>query len=138
MGHGQSGEVLIAIINSVADMTIARDRRWYRIPVDQVEKLQQRRQWQPKWLAFYQTKVFGDEAHAVKYFAEVIAIREVSRAELFPDEAQTEKSHKRYYKLELAPLQQLPQPIKSQRLRRMTFIPTTWEKLTSAQEIEDL
>lgn len=35
-------------------------------------------------------------------------------------------------------LSRLEQPIISRRLRRITFIPTTWEKFTSASEINDL
>ena len=65
-------------------------------------------------------------------------IREVCRWELFPDEPEDSKSQRRYYKLELSPLSRLEQPILSRRLRRITFIPTTWEKFTSASEINDL
>jgi hypothetical protein len=32
----------------------------------------------------------------------------------------------------------LPEPIASQQFRRVTFIPTTWEKLQTAKEITDL
>jgi very-short-patch-repair endonuclease len=38
----------------------------------------------------------------------------------------------------LNPLQKLPQPIFSRRLRRIIFIPTTWQKLIGAAEINDL
>ncbi|MCZ6679412.1 MAG: DUF559 domain-containing protein, partial [Candidatus Poribacteria bacterium] len=40
--------------------------------------------------------------------------------------------------LEIAPLQRLSGSIPSQRLRRVTFILTTWEKFQNAQEINDL
>ncbi|PZV15412.1 MAG: hypothetical protein DCF22_07310 [Leptolyngbya sp.] len=132
------GEVLIAILNNRADLEIARDQHWYRIPVDQVAKLKQRECWQPKWLAFYQTKVFGAEAHPVRYYAEVTAIREVYRWELFPEESRTAKGEKRYCKLELGMLEKLPHPIASSRLKRILFIPTTWEKFTLAKEISEL
>ena len=132
------GEVLIAILNNRADLEIARDQHWYRIPVDQVAKLKQRECWQPKWLAFYQTKVFGAEAHTVRYYAEVTAICEVHRWELFPEEARNTKSENRYCKLELGALEKLPQPIASSRLKRILFIPTTWEKFTLAREISEL
>jgi hypothetical protein len=131
-------EVLIAILNNRADLEIARNQHWYRIPVDQVTKLKQRQCWQPKWLAFYQTKVFGDEAHMVRYYAEVTGICEVDRWELFPEESQTAKRENRYYKLELSALEQLSNPIVSKQLRRITFIPTTWEKFTLAKEISEL
>ncbi len=132
------GEVLIAILNNQADLEIARNQHWYRIPVDPVAKLKQRQCWQPKWLAFYQTKVFGAEAHTIRYYAEVTAICEAYRWELFPEEPRTAHSEKRYCKLELSPLEPLSKPITSKRLRRITFIPTTWEKLTLATEIGEL
>jgi hypothetical protein len=133
------GEVLVVIVNNQADWAIAREQGWYRIPSEQVEKLKHRNQWAPpKWLAFYQTKVFEDEAHAVQYYAAVTAIRDVSRWELFPTETPNSKSHNRYWQVELAPLEALARPIHSDRLRRITFIATTWEKLSTAQEISDL
>jgi hypothetical protein len=132
------GEVLVVIINNQADWEIVCTQHWYRIPIAQVDKLKQRNAWHPKWLAFYQTKEFATAAHTVTYYAEVQVIAEVERWELFPDEPKTVNSEKRYAKLELSCLQQLSEPIVSKRLRRITFIPTTWEKLTQAQEINDL
>jgi hypothetical protein len=125
-------------MNNLADMQIAREQHWYRIPSAQVEKLKQRDCWSPKWLAFYQTKVFGSEAHAVNYYAEIKAIREVYRWELFPEELRDSNSQKRYYKLELSSLRQLPKPIVSPQLKRITFIPTTFAKFDQAKEINDL
>lgn len=134
------GEVLVVIMNSRADWAIACDRHWYRIPNEQVEKLKQRNQWlPPKWIAFYQTKVFGKKKGcAISFCSEVTAIRQVSRSELFPEEVKNAKSEKLYYKLEFDELQSLVNPIPSQRLRRITFIPTTWTKFIQAKEINDL
>jgi very-short-patch-repair endonuclease len=133
----RSGEVLVAIVNNHQDFAIAQTQHWYRIPVSSVKKFLRKR-WPPEWLAFYQTKVFGQEAFAIRYYAKVIDIQEVGRADLFPNEPPHEKSHKRYYKLALSPLATLPQPIASYRRRRITFISTTWNKLISAKEINDL
>ncbi len=129
------GEVLVAILNNRLDFNIAHEQHWYRIPVNSVNKFLKGR-WPPQWLAFYQTKVFGPEAYAVHYYAQVIDIRTVHRQQLFPDEPYNAKSHRRYYQLFLTPLQRLPQPIFSPRLRRIVFIPTTAEKFFSAVEIE--
>ena len=74
----------------------------------------------------------------VRYYAEVTAIREVYRWELFPTEPRNIKSEKRYCKLEIAPLEQLTKPIISGRFRRIAFIPTTWEKFILAKEISEL
>ncbi|MFH1929544.1 MAG: DUF559 domain-containing protein [Chloroflexota bacterium] len=131
------GEVLVAIMNNLLDFAIARDKHWYRIPVHSANNLLKDR-WPPQWMAFYQTKVFGEEAHAVSYYARVLEIRQVSRWQLFPEEPYEEKSEKRYYQLILSPLERLPGPILSPRWRRIVFIPTTWLKFTRAAEINDL
>jgi very-short-patch-repair endonuclease len=130
-------EVLVAILNNRLDFVVARDRHWYRIPTSSVHKWLRDR-WPPRWLAFYQTKTFGDEAFAVRYWARVRSIREAYRWQLFPDQPRDEKATRRYYQLMLDPLQRLPQPIISRRRRRIVFIPTTWEKFTNAVEINDL
>ncbi len=131
------GEVLVAILNNRLDFNLAYEQHWYRIPVRNAKKLLKNR-WPPQWLAFYQTKAFGQEAHAVNYYAQVLHISEVYREQLFPDEPHSEKSGRRYYQLFLTPLQRLPKPIFSRRLRRIVFIPTTVEKFFAASEINDL
>jgi len=133
------GEVLVVIMNSREDWAIAWEQHWYRIHVDQVEKLKQRQHWlPPTWIAFYQTKVFGADAYAVRYYARIKDIRAVSRCELFPEEAFNTKSQNCYYQVKFEPVQALAQPIRSDRLRRLTFIATTWEQLMTAQELGDL
>ena len=132
------GEVLIAIVNNLEDMRLAREAGWYRIPVVSAHKWLRDR-WPPCWLAFYQTKVFGLEAHAVNYYAVVRDIRRVSRMDLFPDTPRNHpKANRHYYQLLLDDLQPLPRPIISRRLRRIVFIPTTFAKFEAAVEINDL
>ena len=136
MSH-QRGEVLIAIINNLHDWHFAHDELWYRIPVSSVEAFLKRR-WPPQWLAFYHTKVFGEVAHSIRYYGRVAAIDRKTRLELFPNEPVGPKSNRLYYRLQLASLEELPRPIASARWRRVTFIPTTWEKIIVADEINDL
>lgn len=132
------GEVLVAIFKDKLDFNLAYEQHWYRIPIRSAEKWMKNR-WPPKWLAFYQTKkVFGGEAFAISYYSQVVEIRSVYRFQLFPDEPHGKKGIERYYQLILEPLKQLPQPIFSQRRRRIIFIPTTWHKFTHAKEINDL
>jgi very-short-patch-repair endonuclease len=131
------GEVLVAVINQRSDLDIAREQRWYRIPVSSVER-RLKDCWPPQRLAFYQTKAFGKEAYAVNYYARVLDVRQAVRRELFPAEPNDEQAAKRYYQLMLTPLEKLRQPILSRRLRRIIFIPTTLEKLSNAIEINDL
>ena len=131
------GEVLVAIMNSPLDFALARDAHWYRIPVTSVDKWLVDR-WPPQYLAFYHTKVFGPEAFAVHYYARVLAVHTRTRAQLFPDQPRDERAGRLYQQLMLGPLQRLPKPIVSRRWRRITFIPTTWDKFWLAAEINDL
>jgi len=131
------GEVLVAILRSQQDFAIAREQNWYRIPVDSAQRLLKDR-WPPKWLAFYQTKAFGGQAYAVNYLCNVIDIKNARRSELFPEEPGDDRSQREYYKITFDRLSPLPNPIPSQRFRRVVFIPTTIRKLMAAAEINDL
>ncbi len=81
--------------------------------------------WPPRWLAFYQTKVFGEDAYAVRYYGRVRRIDCVPRRVLFPAEFPNGKTDQLYYQVHLDHLEKLDQPIRSARLRRIVFIPTT-------------
>ncbi len=130
-------DVLVAIMNNRRDFEIARDEHWYRIPRTSVDKWLSKC-WPPRWLALYQTKAFGEEAHAVNYFAPVSGISNVKRVKLFPDQPNHSNAEKLYAKLSLGPLERLAEPIFSRRFRRIVFIPTTWDKFSGAYEINDL
>ena len=130
MTMAKRGEVLVAIVNDKRDFAIAQNHNWYRIPVSSAQKWLRNR-WPPDWLAFYQTKVFGPEAHSIRYFFQVIDINKVYRWQIFPDEPIGKKTNQQYYQLILNPLQKLPEPIFSRRWRRIVFIPTTTGELIS-------
>jgi len=134
---GSRGEVLVAIMNNLRDFDIARDQHWYRIPVRSAKRRLKER-WPPRWLAFYQTKVFGPERWAISYYAPVRVIRTVERRSLLPDEPDHLRADELYHQIEIGPVERLPHPIVSARWRRIVFIPTTWDKFISAVEINDL
>jgi very-short-patch-repair endonuclease len=127
------GEALVAIMNNQRDWRIAREQLWYRIPVEKTPK-----RWPPKWLSFYQTKVFGDEAFAVNYYGRVATIERASRRDLFPNEKPGPKADREYHIVRLERLDRLPAPIISKRWRLIAFIPTTLRKLLTAGEVNDL
>ena len=131
-------DVLVAIMNNQRDFEIAQTQRWYRIPTDRRSQSIRDEINRMRYLAFYQTRVFGRDAFAVNYYAEINQISTVRRIELLPDEAGNQNAETLYYKLEISPLQRLSQPIPSKRLRRVTFITTTLAKFSAAQEINDL
>jgi very-short-patch-repair endonuclease len=128
-----SQRVLVAVMNAPRDFEIARHEGWYRIPLKRAP-----RRVGADYLAFYQTKAFADEKWAVNYYAPTRRYRLVTRAGLLPEEANHPRAAEQYYKVEIGPLQRLPCPIPSKRLRRITFIPTTLERLLKAEEINDL
>lgn len=130
-------EVLVALLPNRRDLTIAWDEHWYRVPVASARKWLAER-WPPQWLAFYQPRVFREDAFAIRYYARVREVRTRQRCELFPDEPRTRRSTDAYYQLLLGPIQTLAYPIYSRRWRRIVFISTTWEKFVSAAEINDL
>ncbi len=133
----QRGEALVAILNNPKDFVLAHNQHWYRIPIEK-QKRWITRSWPPTWLAFYQTKIFEEEAYSVRYYARVIETRQKHRWELFPEQPQDDRGQRLYHQLILEPIQQLPQPIISRRQRRIVFIQTTWQKLINALEINDL
>jgi very-short-patch-repair endonuclease len=127
-------DVLVAIVNNRRDLEIARREHWYRIPVRSAPKNIA----EAEWLAFYQTRAFGDERWAIRYYAPILGRTIVKRRDLLPEEPDHPRADRDYYKLELGELRPLPRPILSRRGRRLVFIPTTWEKFQRAEEINDL
>jgi len=133
--HPGSGErVLVAVMNNRRDFAIAREQGWYRIPVKRAPK-----RIGADYLAFYFTGAFPEgQRYRVIYYAPVRAYRLAIRTELLPEELDHPRANERYFKIGLGPLQRLAQPIPSRKLRRITFIPTTLERLLNAHEINDL
>ncbi len=127
------GEVLVALLKEKSDFFILQEQGWYRIPVASAPK-----RWPPKCLAFYQPKAFENEAFRIQWYGPVADIQIVPRSELFPNEFESAKSNQLYYKLTFKRLELLERPILSLRPRRLVFIPTTWEKFRSAEQINDL
>lgn len=124
---------LVGILKDKSDLTILQTQGWYRIPVASAP-----RHWPPRWLAFYQPQNFGADAYRIRYYGQVKAIRRVKRQQIFPNEIPSALSEKEYFILELDRLEELATPIPSFRPRRLVFIPTTWKKFETAEQINDL
>ena len=128
--------VLVAILKEKRDLTFARERHWYRIPVKSVPR--NVRNLDVRQIAFYLPKAFEEQAYTIRVFTEVKGIRIVRRKDLIPEEILDPRSENNYFKIELGNLQPLPQPIPSKRQRRVVFIETTPSKLFCAKELNDL
>jgi hypothetical protein len=133
--HPGSGDrVLVAVMNNSRDLEIARTQYWYRIPVKRAPA-----RVGADYLAFYFTGAFPpQQRHRVVYYAPIHAYRLATRAELLPDEPDHPRARERYFQLEIGELRELACPIVSLRLRRVTFIATTLDRLLRAQEINEL
>lgn len=126
--------VLVAVLPSPADLDIADELGWYRVPVAHAPA-----QLGADYLAFYQTGAFpAGERWRVTTLTAVQRVRITTRAELLPDQVNHPRLQARYYRVDIGPLWQLPRPIPSRHLRRITFIPTTLARLLAAREINDL
>lgn len=131
---GAGDRVLVAVMNNPRDLCIARTEHWYRIPIRRAP-----RRVGADYLAFYFTGAFPpDLRHQVRVYAPIHAYRLARRIDLLPGEGEHPRAEDRYFKVEIGPLRELPRPIPSHRLRRITFIPTTLNKLLNAGEINDL
>ncbi|GBC92948.1 hypothetical protein HRbin15_01431 [bacterium HR15] len=125
--------VLVALVPTLRDWHIVHEHGWYRLPVRSAP--------QPMrygYIAFYQTKGWGQQDWAINWWARIAQIREVARVELLPHEAVHPRASERYYRLDLTELRPLPTPIPSRRRRFIVFISTTLDKFVQAREINDL
>lgn len=129
----ESVRALVVLVNNARDWEIARTEGWYRIPVSRAP-----RQIGADLLAFYFTRAFPDLAWAVHYAAPVLGYYLVPRRDLLPEEPDHPRADDLYHRVEIGPVEPLPRPVPSLRLRRITFIPTTLDRLLAAEEINDL
>ncbi|HUV27385.1 MAG TPA: hypothetical protein VMW34_08460 [Anaerolineales bacterium] len=125
--------VLVAVITEPRDLEIARIFGWYRIPLRTAPKVIA-----VDYLAFYQTKAFKEQKWRIQFVAPVRGHELTTRDQLLRDEPNHPRAKDEYYKIQIGPLEQLPEPILAQKWRRITFLYTTGEYLLNARTINDL
>jgi len=126
--------ILVAILPSQHDFDIARLFGWYRIPLKTAPKVIS-----VDYLAFYQTKAFGDaKKWQIAYVAEILGHELTHRAELLRDEPDHPRAHEEYFKIQIGPLQRLAQPLPASDWKRITFFYTTGEQFKTAETVSDL
>jgi len=125
--------ILVVLMNNTRDFEIARLLGWYRIPLRSAPKVIA-----VDYLAFYQTAAFENEKWRISYIAPVRGHELTTRQELLRDEPEHPRAHQEYYKIQIGPLQRLPEPILAGDWRRITFLYTTGEYLRGAKIINDL
>ena len=125
--------ILVAFMSTPRDLEIARVLGWYRIPLRTAPKVVS-----VDYLAFYQPASFGKRKWLIDVIAPVQGHELVTRAELFKEDADNPKANEEYFKIQIGPLVQLPQSIRAEKWKRVTFFYTTGEYLLQAKTIRDL
>lgn len=127
--------VLVVVLNNLEDLHRAAVEGWYRIPQRRAP-----RRIGADYLAFYQTGAFKSQAEAqtVTYYAPTRRYRLLTRRDLLPDEPDHPRADDYYYRIEIGPLQRLENPVPAERLRRVTFIHTTLDRLLTAADVTEL
>ena len=126
--------ILVAILPSQRDFDIARLFGWYRIPLKSAPKVIS-----VDYLAFYQTKAFGEaERWQITYVAEILGHELTRRKDLLRDEPDHPRAHEEYFKIQIGPLQRLENHVPASDWKRITFFYTTGEQFKTAQTINDL
>lgn len=125
--------ILVVLFKEPRDREIAHVLGWYRVPLRSAPKVIA-----VDYLAFYQTAAFGEERWRIQYVAEVLGHELTTRGELLRDEPDHPHAHQEYYKIQIGPLQRLPQEILAESWRRITFLYTTGDYLLQARTINDL
>ncbi len=131
-------DFLIALMRDKRDFKIAQEQHWYRIPVKTKQTPKSVIDKSLRHIAFYHTKVFGPNAHSIRWYAEVKNISIVKRKELLPELPNDQNAEHDYYKIHFGELQARKQPIISRRPRRILFIPTTMSHFEHAHEINEV
>ena len=126
--------ILVAILPSQRDFDIARLFGWYRIPLKSAPKVIS-----VDYLAFYQTKAFGEaERWQISYIAEILGHELTRRRDLIRDEPNHPRAHEEYFKIQVGPIQKLENSIPAGDWKRITFFYTTGEQFQTARTINDL
>ncbi|MCJ7548932.1 MAG: hypothetical protein MUQ30_04550 [Anaerolineae bacterium] len=126
--------VLVGVMTKPHDFRLAQDEGWYRVPVRHAPECTT----DAAVLAFYFTAAFDEDRWAIHWYSEVRGHELVRRCDLFPDQPEHPRADAQYYKLQIGPLIQREPPIPSLRWRRLSFIATTWDRFSAAEEVNDL
>lgn len=133
-GISDSDLVLVAIVPEPRDLEIARVLGWYRIPLKSAPKIIS-----VDYIAFYQTASFPkEERWQIRFIAPIRGHELTTRRELLRDQTDHPRANEEYFKLQLGPLIELPNPISAGKWKRITFFYTTIARLNRAETLAEL
>jgi hypothetical protein len=130
--------VLVAVLNRRRDLRAAREDGWYRVPLSRLQQVTHSpHSIDCEYLAFFLSRAFGAENGAVRYVARCRGIELATRRDLLPAESDHPRADIVYFRVAIGPLQPCG-PIVNADGHRISFIRTTWERLTTAATVADL
>lgn len=131
--------VLVAVINRVRDLKIARDDGWYRVPLARMERATRTPHGvDVEYVAFFLSRAFGEQNGAVHFYARCVGLELAYRRDLLPDEPHHLRADDVYYRVALSALMPLVKPIPNTENRRVAFIHTTWAQFVNARSVAGL
>ncbi len=125
--------VLVGVINRKRDFDTAQTAHWYRIPQDRAAG-----GIYAEYIAFFFSRAFGELNGAIHYYARRTGLELVHRRDLLPDEPAHPRADALYHKLQFGELRHKDPPIANRDRRVVTFIHTTWDRFSQAQDLADL
>ncbi len=125
--------VLVGVINRKIDLSHAKYDHWYRIPHGKAV-----RGIHAEYLAFFQSRAFGQKNGGVYSYARRTGHELVRRRDLLVDEPSHPRANALYYKIQLGELRDKVPPIYNPTRRPVVFIYTTWDRFMAAEKIADL
>jgi hypothetical protein len=133
MNTDPAAVVLIGRVATVNDLAYACRDGWYRIPADRAPAALA-----ADWLALYQGAAFGAHRWRIEQYAPIERLDVRLRRELLPAEPAHPRADQRYYVLRLGPCRQLQPPLTARRMRRFSFLVTTYAELLAAADLRGL
>lgn len=125
--------ILIALLPTPADLERAQ-AGWYRLP----ESAAPSALWDATALAFYQPLSFGEAGLQVVWWGDITGIQRMLRRELLPQEPRHRRADELYLRVGLHPLQKREPPLRTNKARRLLFVPVRRGAFTEAVTLDDL
>lgn len=129
-------DTVIGVLKRKKDLQIAVEDKWYRIPVKSAPLIV--RDNKIKYLALYQGKQFRSHPSQIQWYGEVKKRTVHKRIELFPEDIYDPNANEDYFKIELAWVRELEEPIRAIRPRRINFIITAYDRFIQAKELNEV
>ena len=126
--------LLIALLPTPRALALARTRGVYRVPLAHAPATLA----SAAGLAFYQPASFDEGRWQVAWWAKSSGLEVMTRRELLPDEPDHRRADELYVVVRLGDLQPVEPPKRSEKGRRLLFVPTTWGAFQRAATLDEL